>query len=68
MIPARKYSVSDIEWIIHMFRDYGDGELATAEIDGMEKLLGLLQHYEFMSESDIEAEVHRHFEAKKARR
>ena len=51
-----------------MFRDYGDGELATAEIDGMEKLVGLLRHYEFMSESDIQAEVHRHFEAKKARR
>ena len=66
MIP-RKYSVSDIERIIHMFRDCGDGELATSEIDGMEKLVGLLRHYEFMSETDIEAEVHRHFETKKAR-
>ena len=51
-----------------MLREGGDGELATAEIDGMEKLVGLLRHYEFMSESDIQAEVHRHFEAKKARR
>ena len=68
MIPARKYSVPDIEWIVKMLREGGDGELATAEIDGMEKLVGLLRHYEFMSESDIQTEVHRHFEAKKARR
>jgi len=45
-----------------MFRDGGHGKVSVSEVEGMEKLLVVLRHYEPMSEHDITEEVRRHFE------
>jgi hypothetical protein len=61
-MQSRKYSTQDIDWIIRMFRDGGHGKVSVSEVEGMEKLLVVLMHYEPMSEHDITEEVSRHFE------
>lgn len=62
---GHRYAVSEVNWLVDVFRT--GGEMSDSEISGMEKLLEALRHYEFMSEADIETEIHRYFAAKNPR-
>jgi hypothetical protein len=53
----RTYSADDVRELVNLFR--GSPDLPVAEVAGMEKLAGLLKHYETMTDADIEAEVRR---------
>lgn len=59
---VRRYSVKDVDWFIDVLRV--DGEMAEQALAGIEKLAFALHHYEFMTDAEIEWEIHKHVDAK----
>ena len=55
MNPLRNYSASDVRALMNWL--YSSGNLAAAELAGMERLVELLQRYETMTNTEIEADV-----------
>lgn len=55
MKSLRAYSAEEVRQLVEIFRLSGDA--SAAELSGMEKLATVLDQWETMSDSEIEAEV-----------
>jgi hypothetical protein len=55
----RTYSTAEVREFVKLLR--ASRSLPDAEVCGMEKLAGLLNHYETMTDAEIETEVRRYY-------